>query len=169
MRMLRNFILAGVALSAAGPAFAALGTDVSGQGMLDQSRTFAVSARVNADGTATGTATLINRSFSGDSGNGPYQAHIDISCGKMLDNKTMLLGGFANRTNDSNLRDSAFFIVRDNGEPGGGRDQISRVAFFDDDPTTVDDNPMRCLLTTPADLPPLETIRNGNLQVRVTM
>lgn len=168
MRKIHILMLAGLAAGAATPALAALGTSVSGQGMLEPGRTFAVNARVNADGTATGNATLINRNFSGDSGHGPYQAHIDITCGKMLDNKTMLLGGFANRTNDSNLRDSAFFIVRDEGEPGRDRDQISRVAFFDDDPTTTDDNPLRCLLSTAADLPPLETIRSGNLQVRIT-
>ena len=164
-----KLIAALAAVAVAAPALAALGTSVNGQGALDPQRTFAVSARVNADGTATGTATLINRAFSGDSGRGPYQAHFDITCGKMLDNKTMLIGGYANRTNDSNLKDSGFFIVRDEGEPGAGRDQISRVAFFDDDPNTVDPNPMRCLLTTPADLPPLETIQRGNLQVQVSM
>lgn len=168
MRSIHKILLGAVTVGIAAPALAALGTSVNGQGMLDQGRTFAVSARVNADGTATGNATLINRAFSGDSGRGPYQAHIDITCGKMVDDKTMILGGFANRTNDSNLRDSAFFIVRDNGEPGANRDEISRVAFFDDDPNTVDTNPMRCQLTDPASLP-LETIRRGNLQVQVTM
>lgn len=162
----RKYLLAALAVTIATPALAALGTSVSGQGMLDQSRTFAVNARVNADGTATGNATLINRSFSGDSGKGPYQAHIDISCGKMLDQRTMVLGGFANRTNDSNLKDAAYFIVRDNGEPGGGRDQISRTFFFDDNPATTGD-PMLCLGVALGDFP-LETIRNGNIQVRIT-
>lgn len=161
-----KYWLAALSVTMATPALAALGTTVAGQGMLDQNRTFAVNARVNADGTATGQATLINRSFSGDSGNGPYRAQFEISCGKMLDQRTMVLGGFANRTNDSNLRDAAYFIVRDNGEPGGGRDEISRTYFFDNDPTTTGD-PMACLAVNLGDFP-LETIRNGNIQVRIT-
>ena len=161
----RKFVIAMAAAAVAAPALAALGTSVSGQGMLEQGRTFSVNARVNADGTASGNATLINRNFSGDSGKGPYQAHIDIRCGKMVDNKTMILGGFASRTNDSNLREAVFFSVRDNAEPGGGADEISRAYFWDGDPNTTGD-PMACLAST---VFPMETIRNGNIQVRVTM
>ena len=86
----RKYLLAALAVTIATPALAALGTSVGGQGMLEKGRTFAVSARVNADGTATGKATLINRAFSGESGNGPYQSHIDITCGKMIDNRTTI-------------------------------------------------------------------------------
>lgn len=166
MRKLSSIAFCVLTAAVATPALAALGVDVRGQGMLDPQRTFAVSARVNADGTATGQATLVNRAFTGDSQTNPYQAHFDISCGKMLDQRTMVLGGFANRTNDSNLKDAAYFIVRDNGEPGGGRDQISRTYFFDNDPNTTGD-PMLCLLVNDGDFP-LETIRNGNIQVRLT-
>ena len=38
----------------------------SGQGTLEQGRKFALSARINADGTASGQAVLINRNFTGD-------------------------------------------------------------------------------------------------------
>lgn len=157
-------LLAAAGLLATVPALAAdrIGM-VSGQGRLDPERTFSVSARINADGTATGRATLINRSFSGDSGKGPYKAQIDITCAQRVGN-TVLLGGFATRTNDSNLRDSVFFSVQDNGEPGAGRDRISRAFFFDDDPNTTDDNPLRCLLNNINDFP-LETIESGNIQV----
>lgn len=159
-------ILFAAAATFATPALAALGTSVNGQGMIEQGRTFAVNARVNADGTATGNATLINRNFSGDSGKGPYQAHFDLTCGKMVDNKTMILGGLATKTNDSNLRDYAYFMVRDNGEPGAGRDEISRAYFWDDLPNTTGD-PLACANSNPADFP-LEVIKSGNLQVRIT-
>lgn len=165
--MRKSTVFGLLAVAIATPAIAALGINVGGQGMLDPQRTFAVSARINADGTASGNATLINRAFKGNpEGAAPYQAHIDISCGKSLDPKTVVLGGFANRTNDVNLKEAAYFIVRDNGEPGAGKDQISRVFFFDDDPNTNGD-PMLCLLVNDGDFP-LETIIKGNLQVKMT-
>ena len=95
--------LAGVALAAV-PSIASADTRVNGQGALYDGRTFAVSATIYPDGTATGHATLINRTFTGDKGKGPFQAHIDISCGYRVDPNTVLLGGFATRTNDSNLK-----------------------------------------------------------------
>ena len=159
--------LSAAALLAAAPALAASTGSASGQGTLEQGRTFSVSARINADGTATGQATLINRAFSGDSNKGPYQLHVDINCGKLLDDHTAIFGGSTRRTNDSNLVDAVYFSVQDNGEPGAGKDRVSRAFFFDDDPTTTGD-PALCLGATLTDLP-LETIERGNIQVRSSM
>ena len=90
------------------PALAATGGQVSGQGALetDPRRNFSVSAKINADGTASGRATLVNKAFTGANGKAPYLLQVDISCGKMLD------------------------------EPGAGKDKVSRAYFWDDDPNT---------------------------------
>lgn len=146
------------------PALAQTTSSVAGQGTLEKGRTFAVSAKINVDGTATGNATLINHAFSGDSGKGPYQLHVDVTCGKRVDSNTVILGGTTRKTNDSNLVDAVYFSVQDNGEPGKDRDKISRAYFFDNDPATTGD-PALCLGATLSDLP-LETIVSGNLQVR---
>jgi len=139
---------------------------VSGQGALssDPRRNFSVSAKINADGTATGHATLINKAFTGENGKAPYLLKLDISCGKMVDAKTAIFGGTIARTNDPSLVDTVYFSVQDNGEPGKGTDKISRAFFFDDDPATTGD-PALCLGATLADLP-LETIVSGNVNVR---
>src|SRR4051812_29006014 len=85
------------------PALAAKKGDVriSGQGTIEDGRTFNVSAVLYQDGTARGQATLINRNFSGDKGKGPYTLKIDISCAKQLDDGSVVIGGFTRRTNDS--------------------------------------------------------------------
>jgi len=158
-----------VALAAAAlavPAIAATSGQVSGQGTLstDPRRTFSVSAQINADGTASGRATLINRAFTGENGKQPYMLQVDISCGKLLDDNTAILGGTTRRTNDPNLVDAVFFSVQDNGEPGAGRDKVSRAYFWDDDPNTQGPA-SACLNSTLADIP-LETIVSGNLNVR---
>lgn len=164
--MRTSLLLSAAALLAAAPVLAQSTASASGQGRLNEGRTFSLSVKVNADGTASGHATLINQAFSGDSGKGPYQLHVDVSCGKRLDDRTLILGGSTRKTNDSNLVDAVYFAVQDNGEPGAGQDKVSRAFFFDDDPTTTGD-PALCLGSTLADLP-LETIESGNIQVKAS-
>ena len=148
------------------PALAATGGHVSGQGALstDPRRTFSVSAHIMADRAASGRATLVNKALTGANGKAPYLLQVDISCGKMLDSNTAILGGPTKRTNDPSLVDAVFFSVQDNGEPGANKDKVSRAYFWDGDPVTTGD-PMACLNSTLADLP-LEVIVSGNLQVR---
>ena len=148
------------------PAIAATTANVGGQGALstDPRRTFSVSARINADGTASGRATLVNKAFTGENGKSPYLLQVDISCGKVLDDKTVIFGGSTRRTNDPSLVDAVFFSVQDNGEPGAGSDKISRAYFWDNDPSTQGP-PSACLNSTLADVP-LETIVSGNLNVK---
>ena len=158
--------VAGV-LGAAGMAEAAAGDSASGHGSLqNNTRQFSFSAKEHADGTVSGHATLINKNFSGTPGSpAPYRLQMDITCMKVVGN-VAIFGGMVKSTNDPNLVDAAFFSVQDNGEPGRGVDKISRVFFWDDDPTTTGD-PMACLLVGPTDFP-LETIENGNVQVKST-
>lgn len=165
--MRTSLLLTAAALLVATPVLAQSSASASGEGTLNAGRTFSLSVKVNVDGTASGRATLINRAFSGDSGKGPYQLHVDVSCGKWVDDHTLILGGSTRKTNDSNLVDAVYFAVQDNGEPGAGTDKVSRAFFFDDDPTTTGD-PKLCLGSTLADLP-LETIEKGNIQVRTSM
>ena len=137
------------------------GVDENGRSV---KRQFSFSARRQADGSVKGHATLINPSFSGSGNpNPPYQLQLDISCMHVVGN-IAIMGGMTKRTNDQNLVDAAYFSVQDNGEPGKGNDRISRVFFFDDDPTTTGD-PQACLLTGPGDFP-LEPIEGGNIQVK---
>jgi hypothetical protein len=157
--------LASIAALAA-PAIAATTANVSGQGALstDPRRNFSVSARINADGTASGRATLVNKAYTGANGKAPYLLQVDISCGKVLDSHTVILGGSTRRTNDPSLVDAVFFSVQDNGSPGRGRDKVSRAYFWDNDPATQGP-PSACLNSTLADVP-LETIVSGNLNVK---
>ena len=145
---------------------AATTQSASGQGTLDNgTRTFSFSARTNADGTVTGNAVLINHNFTGENGQSPYRLQIEISCMNIVDD-VAFFGGTVKSTNDSSLVDAVYFAVKDNGEPGAGVDQISRVAFFDADPNTTGD-PQLCQFNTPTDgYLPLETIERGNIQVR---
>lgn len=154
-----------IALVSSVPAIAATGNMVSGQGALssDPRRNFSVSAKINADGTASGHATLINKAFTGENGKSPYLLQLDIKCGKMVDANTAIFGGTVKRTNDTSLVDTVYFSVQDNGEPGAGTDKVSRAFFFDGDPATTGD-PALCLGATLTDLP-LETIVSGNLNV----
>ena len=154
-----------IALVSSVPAIAATGSMVSGQGALssDPRRNFSVSAKINADGTASGHATLINKAFTGENGKSPYLLQLDIKCGKMVDANTAIFGGTVKRTNDPSLVDTVYFSVQDNGEPGAGSDKVSRAFFFDGDPATTGD-PALCLGATLTDLP-LETIVSGNLNV----
>ena len=82
----------------------------------------------------------------------------------MVDANTAIFGGTVKRTNDPSLVDAVFFAVQDNGEPGKGTDKISRVFFWDDDPSTTGD-PQACQLNVVDDFP-LETIESGNIQVK---
>ena len=82
----------------------------------------------------------------------------------MLDDHTVILGGSTRRTNDPSLVDAVFFSVQDNGEPGAGKDKVSRAYFWDNDPATQGP-PSACLNSTLADVP-LETIVSGNLNVK---
>ena len=154
-----------IALVSSVPAIAATGIWVSGLGALssDPRRNFSVSAKINADGTASGHATLINKAFTGENGKSPYLLQLDIKCGKMVDANTAIFGGTVKRTNDTSLVDTVYFSVQDNGEPGAGSDKVSRAFFFDGDPATTGD-PAVCLGATLTDLP-LETIVSGNLNV----
>jgi hypothetical protein len=130
----------------------------------NKNRQFSFSAHRRSDGTVTGSATLINPAFSGNSSNpAPYQLHVDIMCLRIVGN-IAIMGGTTKRTNDPNLVDAVYFSVQDNGEPGREQDRISRVFFFDDDPATTG-NPQLCQLTGPTDFP-LEVIVRGNVQVR---
>ncbi len=153
--------LGGLSVAQAAPAL----QSANGQGTLDDNqRHFAFSARIAADGSVSGHLTLTNKNFSGDSGKGPYKLQGDISCMTVTGN-VATVGGTVRRTNDSNLVDAFYFRVADNGEPGGGQDQISRVAFFDDDPNTTGEASL-CLNPDTATYTPLETIGSGNIQVR---
>ncbi len=138
----------------------------NGQGTLDgNTRKYAFSARMYADGSVRGQANLVNRNFTGANGTSPYRLKIDISCMNVVGDVTFF-GGTVKRTNDPSLVDAVYFAVQDNGEPGKGVDKISRVAFFDDDPNTTGD-PQLCMFNTPDDgYLPLETIEKGNIQVR---
>jgi hypothetical protein len=145
-------------------ASAATTNSASGAGALDEGlRHFSFSAKKNADGTVKGQAQLTNKSFTGENGTSPYRLHIDISCMETVGN-IAIFGGTTKSTNDPNLVDAVFFTVQDNGEPGKGHDKISRVFFWDEDPTTTGD-PQACGATGPLDFP-LETIETGNIQVK---
>jgi len=140
-------------------------SSANGQGTLsDGARHFSFSAKLAADGTATGTVTLTNKSFTGENGHSPYKLQGTIECMTVVGN-TATFGGTVKSTNDPNLNDAFYFRVADFGEPGAGQDQISRVAFFDDDPTTTGD-PALCLNPDTANYTPLETIESGNIQVK---
>ena len=155
-----------IALASSVPAIAATSGMVSGQGALssDPRRNFSVSAKINADGTANGRATLVNKAFTGANGKAPYMLQVDISCGKMLDDHTAILGGSTRRTNDPSLVDAVFFSVQDNGEPGANKDKVSRAYFWDNDPNTQGP-PSACLNSTLSDVP-LETIVSGNINLK---
>lgn len=163
MRKLACFAFVSFVLSTPAVAGSDAVATASGQGQVVEGRTFAFTAEIFADGTADGMAVLINRNFTGTTGSpSPYKAKFEIKCAKRVGN-TVTFGGTTNRTNDTNLVDAAFFTVQDNGEPGKGVDKISRVFFWDDDPTTTGD-PMACL--DPSSVFPLETIEAGNVQVK---
>jgi hypothetical protein len=147
------------------PASAGVTESASGQGTLDAGmRHFSFNAKRLADGSVTGEAELTNKAFQGVNGVSPYKFHMEVTCMRSYPDNIVVIGGTTKSTNDPNLVDVAFFTVQDNGEPGAGVDKISRVFFWDDDPTTTGD-PQACDMTA-ADAFPLETIQQGNIQVR---
>lgn len=126
-------------------------------------RQFSFSARTKSDGSADGTAVLHNPAFDGANGNQPYSLQVDISCMKVIGN-IAFFGGTTRRTTDPNLVDAVYFSIQDNGEPGRRNDRISRVFFFDDDPTTTG-NPQLCQGNVVGDFP-MELIESGNIGLR---
>ena len=142
---------------------AAPSASANGSGKLDENRQFSFSARqLSPDGTASGNAVLHNPAFTVNN-NQRYALQIDVRCIKVIGN-VAFVGGLTRRTNDPSLVDAVFFSVQDNGEPGKGSDQISRVFFWDDDPNTTGD-PMACQLNQLGDFP-MEPIQSGNVQVK---
>jgi hypothetical protein len=119
-------------------------------------RQFSWSARVNADGSVSGTAILHNPSFDPK-----YATQIDISCMQVVGNRASF-GGSIRKTTDPVFNDefdAAFWTVFDNGEPGGGNDTISEM-FFDN---VVE--PSACQFIGADDFPQIP-IEGGNVQVR---
>jgi hypothetical protein len=127
-------------------------------------RKFSLSAHRQQDGTVMGNAVLNNPAFRTANGQ-QYQLQVKISCMKVIGN-VAFFGGLTRRTNDNdpNLDEAVYFSVQDNGEPGKNRDMISRVFFFDDDPTTTGD-PQLCQGNVLGDFP-MEPIDAGNIQLR---
>jgi hypothetical protein len=116
-------------------------------------------------GTAQAAPALQSANGQGTLDDGArHFAFNDNSCMTVTGN-VATFGGTVKRTNDSNLVDAFYFRVADFGEPGAGKDQISRVAFYDDDPSTEGD-PALCLNEDTANYTPLEPIESGNIQVR---
>ena len=143
------------------PAIAAKKGDVkiSGQGTLEDGRTFSVSATLYQNGSVKGQANLTNRNFSGANGKGPYKLQIDITCVHQDPDGTVFIGGETRRTNDPSLVDAVFFAVKDDGKD----DLLSRAFFWDDDPETHGDA-QACQLNNSGDFPMEEVIR-GNINV----
>jgi hypothetical protein len=119
-------------------------------------RQFSWSARVNADGSVSGTAVLHNPSFDPK-----YANQINITCMQVVGNRASF-GGSIKRTTDSVFNDefdAAFWTVFDNGEPGNASDTISEQ-FFDN---VVE--PSACQFIGANDFPQIP-IESGNVQVR---
>ena len=119
-------------------------------------RQFSFSARINSDGTVSGSGILHNPSFDPK-----YDAQFDITCLQIVGNRASF-GAAIRKTSDPVFNDefdAAFFTVFDNGEPGGGNDTISEV-FFDN---VVE--PSACQFIGADDFPQIP-IESGNVQVR---
>jgi len=119
-------------------------------------RQFSFSARVNADGSVSGSAVLHNPSFDPK-----YSVQINITCLQVVGNRASF-GGSIRKTSDPVFNDefdAAFFTVFDNGEPGNGTDTISEI-FFDN---VVE--PSACQFIGADDFPQIP-IESGNVQVR---
>jgi hypothetical protein len=119
-------------------------------------RQFSFSARVNSDGTVSGSGILHNPSFDPK-----YNAQFDITCLQIVGNRASF-GGSIRKTTDPVFNDefdAAFFTVFDNGEPGADNDTISEV-FFDN---VVE--PSACQFIGADDFPQIP-IESGNVQVR---
>jgi hypothetical protein len=119
-------------------------------------RQFSFSARINSDGSVSGTALIHNPSFDPK-----YNAQFDITCLQIVGNRASF-GGSVRKTTDPVFNDefdAAFFTVFDNGEPGAGNDTISEI-FFDN---VVE--PSACQFIGADDFPQIP-IESGSVQVR---
>jgi hypothetical protein len=119
-------------------------------------RQFSFSARINSDGSVSGSAIIHNPSFDPK-----YNAQFDITCLQIVGNRASF-GGSVRKTSDPVFNDefdAAFFTVFDNGEPGNGNDTISEI-FFDN---VVE--PSACQFIGADDFPQIP-IESGNVQVR---
>ena len=119
-------------------------------------RQFSFSARVNSNGTVSGSGILHNPSFDPK-----YDAQFDITCLQVVGNRASF-GASIRKTSDPVFNDefdAAFFTVFDNGEPGAGNDTISEI-FFDN---VVE--PSACQFIGADDFPQIP-IESGSVQVR---
>ena len=119
-------------------------------------RQFSFSARVNPDGSVSGSGVLHNPSFDPK-----YDAQFTITCLQVVGNRASF-GASIRKTSDPVFNDefdAAFFTVFDNGEPGAGNDTISEV-FFDN---VVE--PSACQFIGADDFPQIP-IESGGVQVR---
>jgi hypothetical protein len=119
-------------------------------------RQFSFSARINSDGSVSGSGILHNPSFDPK-----YDAQFDITCLQVVGNRASF-GAAIRKTSDPVFNDefdAAFFTVFDNGEPGAGNDTISEI-FFDN---VVE--PSACQFIGADDFPQIP-IESGNVQVK---
>lgn len=157
-------IAIGVAATASVPALAQR-TDahVTGQGRALQERTFSVNVFVNSDGSATGQAQLVRRDFPTDRPDKktPIIEKVNVTCANRVDTNTIVFGGEIERSNNTSLPTTRYFVVRDNGNPGAGRDEISFLV-----PTTLGaGDPLFCL-NLPATAFQIVPIEKGNINIR---
>ena len=170
MKRTKTFLFAGLLITALGATFmlrstsaAAARPSASGHGTIllqntegkTVRRQFSFSARINSDGSVSGSAILHNPSFDPK-----YSAQFDITCLQVVGNRASF-GGSIRKTTDPVFNDefdAAFFTVFDNGE-GAGNDTISEV-FFDN---VVE--PSTCQFIGADDFPQIP-IESGQVQVR---
>lgn len=153
-----------VALAAAAPASAKKGDlHISGQGRLLQERTFALNVFGNEDGTATGQVQLVRRDFPTDTPdkNTPIIEKVNVTCAHRVDDNTVVFGGVVERTNNTSLAETRYFVVRDNGTPNEGTDEMSYLI-----PSNLGaDDPLFCLNLTAGSFS-IEPILNGNITIK---
>jgi len=171
MKRSKIFLLAGLLITALAATFmlrstsaAAAKPSASGHGTIllqntegkTVRRQFSFSARINSDGSVSGTAIIHNPSFDPK-----YSAQFDITCLQIVGNRASF-GGSVRKTTDPVFNDefdAAFFTVFDNGDPGNGNDTISEI-FFDN---VVE--PSACQFIGADDFPQIP-IESGSVQVR---
>jgi len=171
MKRSKIFLLAGLLITALAATFmlrstsaAAAKPSASGHGTIllqdtegnTVRRQFSFSARINANGSVSGSAIIHNPSFDPK-----YDAQFDITCLQIVGNRASF-GGSVRKTSDPVFNDefdAAFFTVFDNSEPGNGIDTISEI-FFDN---VVE--PSACQFIGADDFPQIP-IESGNVQVR---
>jgi len=170
MKRSKIFLLAGLLITALAATFmlrstsaAAAKPSASGHGTIllqntegkTVRRQFSFSARINSDGSVSGTAIIHNPSFDPK-----YSAQFDITCLQIVGNRASF-GGSVRKTTDPVFNDefdAAFFTVFDN-DPGNTNDTISEI-FFDN---VVE--PSACQFIGADDFPQIP-IESGSVQVR---